>query len=241
MGLPDANESRPNPAAEAATSRFPATASNYTAHDRLIAALHAAGCKVSRGRSQCPAHGSRGLTLAVKQSPTGVLLHCHAGCTPAEVVDVLGLTLADLFDSAFPPGYTPPPRREPSPWDVVTDGPGWEHLLDRIARERALEQDPAHWDRRARDHENARPRAGDATGQTSTNGLREQWQRLTELAGACREKSRHLAALPEAPSSADAAVWVRCATCGHTAAVAQSVLDRLTTVPASCACGGELR
>lgn len=198
---------RPNPRAEAATSRLAATDSHSTAHDRLLNALHAAGCKVSRGRSQCPAHESRGLTLAVRETPTGVVLHCHAGCSPAEVVESVGLTLRDLFDSELPAGYTPPPRREPSPWDVVTDGPGWDHLLDRISREQALEADPGLRDR-ARDQ-------GDTCRACVTDDL-------------------------EAPAPG-AEAWVRCTACGHTAAVAQSVLDRMATVAASCACGGELR
>lgn len=50
-------------------------------------------------RADCPnGHESKG-SLSVKQCENGsVLLHCHAGCGPQEVMRELGLTLADLYD-----------------------------------------------------------------------------------------------------------------------------------------------
>lgn len=48
--------------------------------------------------SECPAHEDRSPSLSVREGEDGrILVHCHAGCTPAEVVAALGLTMADLF------------------------------------------------------------------------------------------------------------------------------------------------
>jgi len=51
-----------------------------------------------RASSQCPNHDDRHASLSVTEGDDGrVLLHCHAGCTPDEIVDALGLQLRDLF------------------------------------------------------------------------------------------------------------------------------------------------
>lgn len=74
-----------------------------------------------RGRGHdalCPAHDDRDPSLSIGTGSDGrVLLHCHAGCSTAEVVRALGLTMADLYDrdggaaGAEPPG---PRRSRPS-------------------------------------------------------------------------------------------------------------------------------
>lgn len=47
----------------------------------------------------CPSHEDRTASLSVRTGADGrALLHCHAGCEPAEIVSALGLTLADLFE-----------------------------------------------------------------------------------------------------------------------------------------------
>ena len=49
-------------------------------------------------RANCPrGHSSRG-ALSLSEGDDGrVMLHCFAGCSAADVVGVLGLTLADLY------------------------------------------------------------------------------------------------------------------------------------------------
>lgn len=61
-------------------------------------------------RADCPqGHKSRG-TLAIKQGDDGrVLLRCHAGCSAAEVLGAIGLSLSDLFDRP-PVDHTPAGR-----------------------------------------------------------------------------------------------------------------------------------
>jgi hypothetical protein len=54
-------------------------------------------------RARCPAHGSKGGTLAVKELQDGtVLLRCHAGCTVDDVLHAAGLTIRDLFPDRHP-------------------------------------------------------------------------------------------------------------------------------------------
>jgi hypothetical protein len=48
--------------------------------------------------ARCPAHDDERASLSVGRGDDGrVLLHCHAGCEPAEVCQAIGLTLRDLF------------------------------------------------------------------------------------------------------------------------------------------------
>lgn len=58
-----------------------------------------------RWRAFCPAHqpgphrAGRTCSLSVAEGREGALIHCHAGCSAAEVVAAAGLHLADLFPS----------------------------------------------------------------------------------------------------------------------------------------------
>lgn len=89
-------------------------------------------------RARCPHHGGRARTsLSVKQTDTGAVLHCFAGCEFEDVLDELGLDPADLFDGDRPDGYVPPKRRERTPWQKAI--PNVEHLLERIAQREHIE------------------------------------------------------------------------------------------------------
>lgn len=53
----------------------------------------------------CPAHEDSAPSLSVSTGRDGkLLLNCHAGCTPGEIVQALGLTLEDLFQEPAPKG-----------------------------------------------------------------------------------------------------------------------------------------
>lgn len=56
------------------------------------------GKKSGRGYScKCPAHGDKKASLSVSEGRDGgVVIHCHAGCTPEEVLGAMGLDLIDL-------------------------------------------------------------------------------------------------------------------------------------------------
>src|SRR5262245_38688763 len=53
-------------------------------------------------RASCPtaahAHGDRSRGLSIRVIDDRVLIHCHAGCGAVDVVEALGLKLADLYD-----------------------------------------------------------------------------------------------------------------------------------------------
>lgn len=64
--------------------------------DELAARLNAK--RAGRGYSaRCPAHEDSSPSLSINPARNGgIVLHCHAGCSPTDVCRALGLTLADL-------------------------------------------------------------------------------------------------------------------------------------------------
>ncbi|WP_346767324.1 AAA family ATPase [Streptomyces sp. C1-2] len=71
------------------------------ARDRVLDALSSRGCNVRGKSAQCPAHEDRAPSLSIgrRKDGNGVVLNCHAGCAPEDVVAALGLTMQDLFDA----------------------------------------------------------------------------------------------------------------------------------------------
>lgn len=48
--------------------------------------------------AKCPAHEDQHASLSVSEGDDGrILLNCHVGCTPQEIVSELGLTMKDIF------------------------------------------------------------------------------------------------------------------------------------------------
>lgn len=48
--------------------------------------------------ARCPGHDDKHASLSIAQGDDGrVLLHCHAGCAPVEICQVVGLRMGDLF------------------------------------------------------------------------------------------------------------------------------------------------
>jgi len=47
--------------------------------------------------ARCPAHEDRMASLSLKETNDRVLLHCFAGCSPADVLGAVGMGLGDLF------------------------------------------------------------------------------------------------------------------------------------------------
>jgi hypothetical protein len=87
-----------------------------TPYERVIDAL-AAHVQVrdqgSNARAQCPAHESRGLTLAVRAGTTDdgrdkATVTCFASCETTDILAVIGLTLGDLYEpKTGPREYVP--------------------------------------------------------------------------------------------------------------------------------------
>jgi hypothetical protein len=64
--------------------------------------------------ARCSAHEDRSPSLSVRETGDGkLLLHCFAGCPVGDVLDALGLSLADLFDR--PVEHCTPPSRSRIP------------------------------------------------------------------------------------------------------------------------------
>ena len=70
----------------------------------------------------CPAHGDAHPSMSVAARDGKILVHCHVGCSAADIVGALGLELKDLFEDAPKPASTsaptkvlqPPPKKQPS-------------------------------------------------------------------------------------------------------------------------------
>ena len=78
--------------------------------DLLLSRMEAMKPAGKGHRGPCPSCGGRSAKLSVSEAENGaVLLHCFGGCTPAEVIGAVGLTLGDLF----------PERLRPALRDVV--------------------------------------------------------------------------------------------------------------------------
>lgn len=47
--------------------------------------------------ARCPSHADSSPSLSISDGEKGLVLYCHAGCATQDVVDAMGLRLADLF------------------------------------------------------------------------------------------------------------------------------------------------
>lgn len=75
----------------------------------IIDRLHKVQGKNGKYRAQCPAHGSKGLTLSVKECDDGsTLMYCFAGCTAEDVMGAIGLPMTEMFNDKpyVKPEYT---------------------------------------------------------------------------------------------------------------------------------------
>jgi hypothetical protein len=66
----------------------------------------------------CPAHDDKNPSLAVAEKDGKPLLHCFAGCDPADVLAAVGLTFSDLYPER--PTYTKGQRSAQfDPFDIL--------------------------------------------------------------------------------------------------------------------------
>lgn len=110
----------------------------------------------------CPAHDDRSPSLAVKEGDDErVLVTCYAGCSTEEVVQALGLELADLFADRAPsnghhaprPKATPKQKRPapPPPEDLPSEDEvsAWQDELLEQPAAIARAQEVKGWDKAA--------------------------------------------------------------------------------------------
>lgn len=116
--------------------------------EKIIDALAAHGAQVratgAGARAQCPGHGSRGFSLAVRPGTTDdgrekATVTCFAGCETTDVLAAIGLTLGDLYEPKTGPREYVPMRRPT--YDLGKAGV-WdrEHLANHLA-DRAAQQE----------------------------------------------------------------------------------------------------
>lgn len=96
------------------------------AFDRVVAALGAAGCRPhvygnGQATAHCPGKGHwRGdvhPSLVITPAGGCVLVCCHGNCATEDVLGVIGLTMADLFDEPRRPAAGAPAIR--GLWDAI--------------------------------------------------------------------------------------------------------------------------
>jgi len=71
------------------------------AYERFIAAIEAHGSSRQGGNWTCPAHDDRTASLSVTEARDRVLVHCHANCPTSDILGVLGMTEADLYNETL--------------------------------------------------------------------------------------------------------------------------------------------
>lgn len=77
--------------------------------EKILARLNRVEATGDGYSAECPAHADTQSSLSITERDGKVLLHCHAGCPPQQVVKAAGLKMADLFASKN--GRTETPQR----------------------------------------------------------------------------------------------------------------------------------
>jgi len=49
----------------------------------------------------CPSHSDKTPSLSITESNGRILVHCHAGCLPDEIISAAGLEWSDLFEDEW--------------------------------------------------------------------------------------------------------------------------------------------
>ena len=67
----------------------------------FLQALNNVNQRGAQHYASCPAHEDRNPSLGIRQGDKGILVTCYAGCSTAQIVDAMGLSLADLFQDSL--------------------------------------------------------------------------------------------------------------------------------------------
>jgi hypothetical protein len=79
--------------------------------------------------ARCPAHDDKGPSLSIRELDDGrTLIHCFAGCPPADVVAAVGLQLADLFPDRI--DHHVAPARDRRHWHAMREA--WRTLSGEV-------------------------------------------------------------------------------------------------------------
>jgi len=85
-------------------------------------------------RTCCPVHESKSRSsLAIRQVEDGrILIHCHGGCEPLEILKVCGLEMVDLMPERLTHNATPQEKRK---WREASTMRDWEKARATIQHE----------------------------------------------------------------------------------------------------------
>lgn len=85
-------------------------------------------------QARCPAHNDNSPSLSISEKDDGrILIHCHAQCGGAAVVEAVGLSLSDLFPDRLGEFMSKPHRAI----DNRPSKSAYENMQDEIYRLRA--------------------------------------------------------------------------------------------------------
>lgn len=95
-----------------------------TAAERLVGRLERVRERGDgRWSAACPGplhkRGDRSGGLGILKVDDRVLIHCPAGCSAADIVAAVGLSLGDLFERPLPSTVVPPVRQPPFPMQMA--------------------------------------------------------------------------------------------------------------------------
>lgn len=91
----------------------------------------------------CPAHDDRGPSLSIRELDDGAtLIHCFAGCAPHEILNAVGLEMADLFPPREPGKHFSKGDRRPFPAADILRAVAFEALVVAVAGSSLLAGEP---------------------------------------------------------------------------------------------------
>lgn len=103
--------------------------------DRLLPRLDGLRGTAPKWSAKCPAHEDRSPSLSVKALDDGrVLVHCHAGCSAADVLASVGMSLKDLYPGGALGELSGKPWRQK---ENVIHRSGYEVMQEQIDKLRA--------------------------------------------------------------------------------------------------------
>lgn len=106
-----------------------------SAIDVLLSRLDGVRGSSPKFMAKCPGHDDKSPSLSIRACDDGrVLIHCFAGCSPADVLAAIGMSLKDLYPDG-PVGEISPHRHR-SPENVLYR-PAYIAMEDEIFKLRA--------------------------------------------------------------------------------------------------------
>ena len=82
-------------------------------YEELLTYFHVKKHYQDKAQCTCPAHEDNHASLTITRGQEKILMHCHAGCRIEDILQAVGLTMADLF------------------YEEISTGSSWKAYLER--------------------------------------------------------------------------------------------------------------